>query len=105
MGLSLRFCAVFLPIRAVPRPRQNMITDGPFPVIAANTVAKPLDNTCHMWTTLEYRPGPQITMDGFGQLAYAYGSEGWAFESLRARTSERAREPQHDGHSVTRLPV
>ena len=55
----------------------------------ANTVAKPLDNSRRTWTTLEYRPSVRTATDGSGRLAHSYGSEGWGFESLRARPAQR----------------
>ena len=54
----------------------------------ANAVAKPLDGARRTWTTLEYRPSPRLVMDGPGRLAHSYGSEGWGFESLRARPGQ-----------------
>src|SRR5215469_228393 len=42
-----------------------------------------------MWTTLECRPSPRSVTDGPGRLAHSYGSEGWGFESLRARPAQR----------------
>src|SRR5215475_7651588 len=52
---------------------------------AANTAAMAADNTCQAWTTVEYRPCAQTAADGTGRCAHSYGSEGWGFESLRAR--------------------
>ena len=51
----------------------------------ANVVAKPLDSARRTWTTMEYRPSLRPVTDGLGRLAHSYGSEGWGFESLRAR--------------------
>ena len=51
----------------------------------AKTVAKPLDGARRTWTTLEFRPSPRPVTDGPGRFAHSYGSEGWGFESLRAR--------------------
>jgi hypothetical protein len=36
------------------------------------------------------RPSPRTDPDDAERLTCIYGSEGWGFESLRARTSERA---------------
>lgn len=41
---------------------------------AANTAAKPLDNTWHAWTTLDCRPSARTVTDGPGRLAHSYGS-------------------------------
>ena len=56
---------------------------------SAATVAKPLNNTRRTWTTLEYRPSLRPLTDGPGRRAHSYGSEGWGFESLRARQAHR----------------
>src|SRR5215471_13993496 len=48
----------------------------------------------HGTTSLDHRPSRQTLLDGPGRSAHAYGSEGWGFESLRARqqsTRSRAR--------------
>ena len=55
----------------------------------AKTVAKPLNSTRRTWTTLEYRPSLRPVTDGPGRYAHSYGSEGWGFESLRARPAHR----------------
>ena len=54
----------------------------------AKTVAKPLNSTRRTWTTLEYRPSLRPVTDGLGRCAHSYGSEGWGFESLRARPGQ-----------------
>ena len=59
----------------------------------AKTAAKPLHNTRRTWTTLEYRPSPRPVTDGPGRRAHSYGSEGWGFESLRARQCIRRSKP------------
>src|SRR6185437_8905866 len=48
-----------------------------------------MNNTRRTWTTLEYRPSPRPVTDGPGRCAHSYGSEGWGFESLRARPAQR----------------
>jgi hypothetical protein len=63
----------------------------------ANTVAKPLDGIGHAPTTLEYRPRAPTRLDGPGRFAQNYGSEGWGFESLRARLRARHPYPQVTG--------
>jgi len=65
----------------------------------AKTVAKPLNNTRRTWTTLEYRPSPRPVTDGPGRRAHSYGSEGWGFESLRARQCIRRSRPYCQGSS------
>jgi hypothetical protein len=42
----------------------------------ANTVAKPLDDACQAWTSLEHRPRAPTRLDGLGRLARNYGSDG-----------------------------
>jgi len=54
-------------------------------VAAANTAAKPLDDARHVQTALEYRPSAEGAAHNHGRCAHSYGSEGWGFESLRAR--------------------
>jgi hypothetical protein len=56
---------------------------------AANTAATAADNTCQVSTTVEYRPSAQTRTDDPGRCAHSYGSEGWGFESLRARPGQR----------------
>ena len=56
---------------------------------AAKTAAMGMVSYGRGTTTLEYRPSTQILLDGSGQSAYAYGSEGWGFESLRARPGQQ----------------
>ena len=58
-------------------------------VTVANTVAKPLDKTRPVRTAVECRPSAQTATDGPGRCAHSYGSEGWGFESLRARPAQR----------------
>ena len=68
------------------RPEKQTVEDqGRSATTVAKTVAKPLNSTRRTWTTLEYRPSPRPVTDGPGRLAHSYGSEGWGFESLRAR--------------------
>jgi hypothetical protein len=43
-------------------------------VTTANTAAMAADNASRVWTTLEYRPSAQTTMDGPGRCAHYYGS-------------------------------
>ncbi len=43
-----------------------------------------------MATGMEQPPSRETVLDSRGRSAQAYGSEGWGFESLRARHSERA---------------
>ena len=69
-------------LRSRERTRRSAAT-------VAKTVAKPLDSTRRTWTTLEYRPSLRPVTDGPGRLAHSYGSEGWGFESLRARPAQR----------------
>jgi hypothetical protein len=82
-GIRLR-CRGWLDLHAGPRLADGR-RSGPSAVTAANTAAKPLDNACPVRTTLECRPSTRTTTDGPGRYAYSYGSEGWGFESLRAR--------------------
>jgi hypothetical protein len=70
---------------------------------AANTVAMTADNTRHVWTTVEYRPSARTGIDGPGRLASAYGSEGWGFESLRARPAHRPAARPAAGFLLTDL--
>jgi|HubBroStandDraft_4_1064222.scaffolds.fasta_scaffold55487_3 hypothetical protein len=42
---------------------------------AANTAAMTVDNTCGVWTTVEYRPSAQTAMDDPGRCAHYYGSD------------------------------
>lgn len=45
---------------------------------AANTAAMTADNARQVWTTPEYRPSAQTTVDGPGRCAHSYGTEGRA---------------------------
>ena len=56
------------------------MADGrvPLGVTAANTAALTADNTCQLWTTVEYRPSARTAVDGPGRCAHYYGSEGRA---------------------------
>ena len=67
------------------RPEKQTVEDQRH---SAATVAKPLNNTRRTRTTLESRPSPRPVTDGPGRLAHSYGSEGWGFESLRARPGQ-----------------
>ena len=58
-------------------------------VAVANAVAKPLDKARPMRTAVECPSSTQAAMDGPGRCAHSYGSEGWGFESLRARPGQR----------------
>jgi hypothetical protein len=71
------------------RPEKTVEIDARTAATVANTVAKPSDNACRAWTALECRPRPWPAMDGPGRCAHSYGSEGWGFESLRARPGQR----------------
>ena len=53
---------------------------------AANTAAKPLDNTGPGQTAMKCRPSAQTAMDGTGRLASAYGSSGSRVASSRRAT-------------------
>ena len=53
------------------------------------TAAKTMDSYRHRPTSLEYRPSRRTRLDSSGRSAHAYGSEGWGFESLRARPGQR----------------
>jgi hypothetical protein len=66
-----------------------MIEDPSRPKTVAKTVAMTADNTCSVRTTLECRPSTETAMDVPGRCAHSYGSEGWGFESLRARPAQR----------------
>ena len=44
-------------------------------VTAANTAAKPLDNTGSEWTAVECRPSVRTAVDGPGRPAYSSGSD------------------------------
>jgi hypothetical protein len=70
------------------RPEKQTVEDrSRSAMTAANTVAKRLDNACPVRTTLECRPSARTATDGPGRCAHSNGSEGWEFESLRARLS------------------
>jgi len=69
----------------------------------ANTVAKPLDDACQVWTTLEHRPWAPTPLGDPGRLAQNYGSEGWGFESLRARPAQRPSRPSAAAFLLTDL--
>jgi hypothetical protein len=72
------------------RPEKRTVGTGTASAATvANTVAKPLDNACPVRTTLECRPSTRTAADGPGRFAHSYGSEGWGFESLRARPAHR----------------
>ena len=73
-------------------PTWNMFglkTDGPgsraHTATAADTAAEPPDDRRQAQTGVEYETSAQAAVDGPGQVAHFYGSEGWGFESLRAR--------------------
>src|SRR5205085_11960718 len=51
----------------------------------ANAVAKPMDEARPMRTAVECPSSARARLGGPGRGARSYGSEGWGFESLRAR--------------------
>jgi hypothetical protein len=60
---------------AYARPEKQTVEDQRRSIATvANAVAKPLDNACPRWTTLEYRPSPRPVTDGPGRFAHSYGS-------------------------------
>ena len=67
------------PTRKSARRKRTVEDQCHSAVTAANTAAKPLDNTGPVQTTVECRPSAQTAMDGPGRLASAYGSEGHSF--------------------------
>jgi hypothetical protein len=56
---------------------------------AANTAAVAIASYRREATRLEHRPSRRPPLDGPGQSAHSYGSEGRGFESLRARPAHR----------------
>jgi hypothetical protein len=74
------------------RPEKQTIEDHRrSAATVAKTVAKPLDSDRRTWTTLEYRASLRPVTDDPGRPAHSHGSEGWGFESLRARLAQPAR--------------
>ena len=58
--------------------KQTVGDRGRSAATAANTAAKPLDNTGPRWTAVECRPSARTATDSPGRCAYSYGSEGRA---------------------------
>jgi hypothetical protein len=56
--------------------KQTVGDRGRSAATAANTAAKPLDNTYPEWTAVECRPSARTAVDGSGRCAYSYGVEG-----------------------------
>jgi len=56
---------------------------------AAKTAAMTIVSYRHEPTGLEYRASRRTFLDRCGRSAHAYGSEGWGFESLRARPGQQ----------------
>jgi len=65
------------------------MTSRPCAPIAAITAANTVASYRRTTTGLEHRPRGQPLLDRSGRSAHAYGSEGWGFESLRARPGQR----------------
>ena len=61
----------------------------------ANTAAKASDTDRRPATCMESEPRSWTPVDDPGQPARAYGSEGWGFESLRARQVPGLSPPGH----------
>jgi hypothetical protein len=73
---------------------------------AANTAAKPLDNTSPEWTAVECRPSARTAVDGSGRCAYSYGSGGQKHAGGSVGDLPRTRRRSvHDSRNLSRAPL
>ena len=83
--------------KLVLRPDDQPATRAAAAGTAANTAAKPLDNTCPRRAGVECRPSARTATDGPGRRAHSYGSKGLLRQSLTL--------PRRFRSSVAALPA
>jgi hypothetical protein len=87
------------PVRNVLLLIRHVITVGGIDALTATeTAAKPMASYRRERTCLEHRPSTRLLLDGPGQSAHNYGSEG------RARTMRRCRVAEHLDYAVRACP-